>query len=95
MSRLVVKKMGYFSFAKTYALFSFLFSLFLAIIDLIGFLFFGASMFVGLNTFGAWLVYIIGYLILTPIIAFILGYLVAFFINKALKMGKGLELEVE
>jgi len=92
---MILKKIGIKSFSMTFALYSLYSSVLYAILDLIYKLIYGISTLTQAVGWGSWVLYIIGFLILSPILGFIFGAIISWIINLALKTSKGIKLDFE
>jgi len=95
MTTLKIKNLNVTSFAKIFAIYSFYTSILLAVIDLIVFAATNTSSLAAVASWGGWIVYIIVFIVLSPVAGYILGLIMSFIINLALRTGHDLELEVE
>jgi hypothetical protein len=93
MTGIIISKIKYFSFAKVLAMYGLLMAVLIVIGDLIYKLISESSYFMQGGTWGSWVLFAIGLIVLLPIAYFILAYIIAFILNIALKTAKGLELE--
>jgi len=93
MSGIIISKVKYFSLAKVLAIYGFFVTLLMLLVDLIIKLITHQSYIIAASGWGSWIVTAVIELIIMPIAFFIVGYVFGFFINVALKAGKGLELE--
>jgi hypothetical protein len=92
MTGIIISKIKYFSFAKVLAIYGLLMAVLTVLGDLIYRLISGSSYFMQ-GTWGSWVLFAIGIIILMPIAYFILAYILTFILNLALKAAKGLEIE--
>lgn len=93
MTGIIISKIKYFSFAKVLAMYGLLMAVLAVIGDLIYKLIVGKSYFMPIVDWGSWVLFAIGMIILMPIAYFVIAYIMAFILNIALKIAKGLELE--
>jgi len=93
MTGIIISKIKYFSLAKVLAIFGFIVALLTVLVDLIYKLITGNSYFLSVSSWGSWVLFAITQIILVPIIYFVLGYVIAFILNIAFKVSKGLEIE--
>ncbi len=93
MAGIIISKIKYFSFAKVMGIYTLFLTTIYTIFDLFYKLLSQNSFFYGASSWGSWVLYSIVVLIATPIMAFLIAYIMAFIINLVLKWSKGLELE--
>lgn len=95
MSELNIHGVSIASLAKTLGLYSWFMAIIAVVVDVFIKLFTGTSTFVGASGWVSWIFYVLAFVILTPIFAYIFGLLVGFVLNLALNVGDGIKLEVK
>lgn len=93
MAGIIVSKVKYFSLAKVLAIFTFFMMLIYSLVDLVYMLALGKSVLIPNAGWSTWVLGVVILLVISPIVSFVFGYVVAFIVNLALKASKGLEIE--